>query len=288
MGTNSSDQMRFPISADDLKPLIELLVSQKPQLNGEPLENTQLIVTDLLSLPNADIGPFSINMLSRFRADDPESGHGSEWVSLEATDEGMSFSAGNHVYSPGLGGDSSSETIFECGPCGGSTGDLNSWLSALASMDKSSMEISAVHENKGDEVMRRDDLIAAYKMASSDTRLSPQMRTNANRHLRNLSAISPNSTANGGEDRFQHVRLDHYAHKFAIFAVAAFGWQLHGWAVGVALLIGLLLAISATNVAVMAMAPEPNVLQLLRVNRWAWIFVGVTGVAYSGASIVSG
>jgi hypothetical protein len=90
----------------------------------------------------------------------------------------------------------------------------------------------------------------------------------------------------GDEDQhLERVRSDHIVHKFAIFAVAAYGLQLHGWLVGLAILIGQFVVISATNLAILAIVSDKKVFRNLRLNRWAWVILSAIVVGLSGATI---
>ena len=84
---------------------------------------------------------------------------------------------------------------------------------------------------------------------------------------------------------FEYVRLEHYAHKFAIFAVAAYGWQLHGWLTGLGILVGLVIIIAITNIALMATGPDHSLFRRIRINRWAWVFIAAIILLLSGATI---
>lgn len=171
----------------------------------------------------------------------------------------------------------------------------------LESLDRDLMKITASHERNeveradelspnatGPETTSRDKLAPTYEKAVKNPQLSPEMRAEANRHYKNLMAIERLKDADSNQDYIAQVRSDHYAHKFAIFAVAAFGWQLHGWLAGLGVLIGLIVAISITNVAIMALAADKNVLSLLRVNRWSWVAAVAIVVTYSGVELSSG
>lgn len=283
----------YAINAVDLEPVIELLLARKAAQSADIRDEVHHIVSDLKRLPNLQMGQFSVTFLNRVSSGDDELGGGSEWVSIDAGDDGLAFTVGSHVRYPGIGGDSSSDTLFECWPSGGSTGDLHNWLAALASMDRSSMEISAVHENMGNDAARRNKLMAACEKASRDPRLTAEMRANAMHSLNNLKAISRigepiKSEPEGDDDRSEQVRLDHNAHKFALFVISAYGWQLHSWFVGLLVLIGLFATISLTNIAILAVAPEKRLFALLRWNRWGWVVIAGIALAYSGSSLVSG
>ena len=84
---------------------------------------------------------------------------------------------------------------------------------------------------------------------------------------------------------FEHVRSDHYAHKLAILSVAAYGWQLHGWLTGLGILVGLIIIISITNIALMAAGPDHKLLRRIRLNRWGWVVIAAIMLVLSGATI---
>jgi hypothetical protein len=85
----------------------------------------------------------------------------------------------------------------------------------------------------------------------------------------------------------ERVKNDHFAHKLAIAAVGLYGWQLHGWLTGLLLIIGLVVVISLTNIAILAAAPESRLFAMLRMNRWGWVVLAGIALIYSGASLVS-
>jgi hypothetical protein len=140
------DDQKFAICASDLQTVIDLLFAQKPNMDQDQHEIADLIANELSKLPSADIGQFSVTWMIRITSEGPDEGGGSEWVSMETDSESTTFSAGNHVYTPGYGGDSSSSTLFECWNCGGSEGDLRDWLTALVAQDRDLTKISMAHE----------------------------------------------------------------------------------------------------------------------------------------------
>lgn len=89
------------------------------------------------------------------------------------------------------------------------------------------------------------------------------------------------------EDYIKSVQSDHYAHKFVLFSVAAYGFQLHGWLTGIGILLGLIIIIAITNSILMATASDQNVFRLIRVNRWGWIIVTAAILVVSSATIES-
>ena len=87
------------------------------------------------------------------------------------------------------------------------------------------------------------------------------------------------------EQYFDHVRRDHYGHKLAMLAVAAYGWQLHGWLTGLGILVGLVIIISITNIALMAKGPDDRWTRRIRMNRWGWVVIAAIILLLSGATI---
>ncbi len=81
------------------------------------------------------------------------------------------------------------------------------------------------------------------------------------------------------------IAIDHYLHKLAFLAVGLYAWQLHGWLLGLSVVVGLFVVIPSTNLAVMAVASEKSVLQLVRINRWFWIVCTAMVLALSAATI---
>lgn len=96
-----------------------------------------------------------------------------------------------------------------------------------------------------------------------------------------------NDKTKAGEKYTKFVKRDHYAHKFALLAVAAYGFQLHGWLTGLGILFGLIIIIAITNTTLMAVAPGQRVFQLIRVNRWGWIIITAAILLISSATAES-
>lgn len=206
---HSSDNAEFAIDLSDLDAVLELLSDQQ-LVAADDLNVRDLIISDLKKLPSADIGPFSISFLNR-------QGDGSEWVSIDVGDEGMEFSVGNHIYTPDVGGDTSSETIFKCWEGGGSEGYLSDWLSQLNRLDRDLMKISVSHEFQEDRceadqettlspqeisskvtpsmsegplsASERNKLMQALRTAAANDRLSSELRQRATHHYRRLLAV---------------------------------------------------------------------------------------------------
>lgn len=142
---SADNNLEYPIDADSLCDVIKLLFD--PALIApEVIQVRDKIYSDLQKLPSTNVGPLSITFSNRFRSSDPEQGSGSAWVSIDIGDEGMEFSVGNHIYTPGVGGDTSSDTIFKCWEGGGSEGYLSDWLVQLKALDRDTIKISVSHE----------------------------------------------------------------------------------------------------------------------------------------------
>ncbi len=77
------------------------------------------------------------------------------------------------------------------------------------------------------------------------------------------------------------VAVDHYLHWLALLSAAGYAWKLHGLLAAIAVLIGLLIIISLTNLVVLT---KFGSFRLLRVNRWSWVILAVVLLAVSGAS----
>ena len=84
---------------------------------------------------------------------------------------------------------------------------------------------------------------------------------------------------------FENVRRDHYGHKLAMLAVAAYGWQLHGGLIGVGILVGLFAIITVSNIALMASGPDHSSLQRIRINRWGWVVLFAIILVLSGSTL---
>jgi len=82
--------------------------------------------------------------------------------------------------------------------------------------------------------------------------------------------------------RAENVAADHYLHWLAMLGAAAYAWQLHNLFLGVAVLIGLVVVISVTNVLLLSLFQS---FAVVRANRWAWVILAYAALAWSGASI---
>jgi len=210
----STTRLAFPINLSDLETVLELLFDEG-RIPVEHLDTRDLIMSDLAKLPSIDIGPFSITFINSFRSEDAGQGGGSQWVSMDANDESLRFSVGNHDYTPGIGGDTFSETIFECWPSGFTEGHFSDWLSHLHVLCCDLTNISLSHELEGHDRQtepatiedqgtrgtptslpnpvvlesRRERLIFALRKAADDPRLSSELQQRAKMNLGRLLAI---------------------------------------------------------------------------------------------------
>ena len=176
---------RFPVGPRDLRPLLDLL--DLAILHHDPDQAALLyeIGIDLRGLPAKEPRQFELNIENQAFGN-------SQWASLSSWDGySLEFGTGSHVYDPGVGGDSSSETIYECSAEGEARGDLSNWLHAIEMLDHSNIAVTA----------------------SSDE-IEPEEQAEE-------KGESP-------EDYRSRVRIDHYFQKFACIAVAVYGWQLAG------------------------------------------------------------
>ena len=90
-----SDHHAFAIGSPDLQDVILLLAVQRLNMDSDQREIADLIISEMLKVPDADIGQFSITWLNHFKPDDLDGRHGSEWAAIAANDKIISFSAGN-------------------------------------------------------------------------------------------------------------------------------------------------------------------------------------------------
>ena len=141
----NNDDLEYPIDADDLDDVIELLFDLTLIATGDGVVRDR-IYSDLQKLPSSDIGPFSVTFLNNFTSSDPEQGSGSDWVAIDAGDDGMEFSIGNSCLTPGVGGDTLTDTIFTCWDDGRSEGNLADWLAKLKALDRETMRMCVSHE----------------------------------------------------------------------------------------------------------------------------------------------
>ncbi|HEY9091888.1 hypothetical protein [Parasphingorhabdus sp.] len=173
----------------------------------------------------------------------------SVWASLDSYEGYLVFEAGTHIYEPGVGGDTYTDKLFECSSVGEAKGNLSDWLLALEQMEQSELKIQLECE----ELDFDEEVVA--------------MQNDEN-----------------FEERANRVQNDHYAQKALMIAVALYGWQLHGWAVGLAVYIGLFVIILISNTVVMQRSPAEHIGRNLRISRWGWVIAGGTVLAISGAS----
>lgn len=83
---------------------------------------------------------------------------------------------------------------------------------------------------------------------------------------------------------FRHAKDDHYLHWAAMIAVTAYMWQLQGPIAAIALLIGLIIAISLTNIIILARFAG---FSAVRWSRWGWVIAAFILIAISNAEIGS-
>lgn len=80
------------------------------------------------------------------------------------------------------------------------------------------------------------------------------------------------------------VRVDHYVHLFFLWGAGAYAWQVHGFWIGLTVVLSLYAVISVTNMAVLSQWGTPSALQA---NRWLWVVVAWLAIALSRAEIAS-
>lgn len=78
-----------------------------------------------------------------------------------------------------------------------------------------------------------------------------------------------------------NVAADNSLHWLALLSAAGYAWKLHGLLAAIAVLVGLLIVISLSNLAILA---KSGSFKLLRLNRWSWVVLAVILLAASGAS----
>lgn len=76
------------------------------------------------------------------------------------------------------------------------------------------------------------------------------------------------------------VRDDHYLHGFVTISLAVWAGTIYGWIAGIATLVGLLVAITVTSIAVMAAGAG---LKAMRFARWAWLVLALAVILISSA-----
>ena len=154
----STAPFTFPIELSDLESVLGLLNDQA-LIAVDDLETRDLIISDLAKLPSTDIWPFTATFINSFTSKKADHGGGSQWVSIDADEYSLRFSVGNHDHTPGIGGDTFSETIFECWPGGCTEGHLSAWLAQLNLLDHDLIKISISHERAGCENLTEPAII---------------------------------------------------------------------------------------------------------------------------------
>jgi hypothetical protein len=72
------------------------------------------------------------------------------------------------------------------------------------------------------------------------------------------------------------VAADHYVHTFFSWSAGAYAWQLNGFWVGVAVLVGLIFVIATLNKVILISnlsREAENPFQFTRLNRWFWLIL---------------
>lgn len=92
-----------------------------------------------------------------------------------------------------------------------------------------------------------------------------------------------NSGSSALEEHYRTVAADHYAHWFILLCCAGYAWQIHGFLIGVAVLVATLAAIIVSNFALLAATGS---FKVLKFNRWLWLCLAIVAVAISGTETV--
>jgi hypothetical protein len=126
----------FPISARDVRPAIDFL---RRQLEYEADHDVEKLAAAINALDRMPIPTFDLMLDLTFSVRDH---HFLEWVALQMTETIVSFTAGEHVYDPEIGGDSFTDVLYECQSDGQQSGDVDAWVRKLLSFDQSKIHIS--------------------------------------------------------------------------------------------------------------------------------------------------
>ncbi len=80
----------------------------------------------------------------------------------------------------------------------------------------------------------------------------------------------------------REVRNNHYLHWAAMIAVTAYMWQLQGWLAAIGVFLGLLVAISLTNIVVLSTCGS---MKAVRWSRWGWVIMAIVIIMATNAEI---
>lgn len=76
------------------------------------------------------------------------------------------------------------------------------------------------------------------------------------------------------------VRGDHYLHLAALWGAGLYAWQVQSFWIGVGVIVGLYVIISAVSIFIMTGESE-NVFRWMRLNRWGWVVLAWVGLVAS-------
>ena len=185
-----NDDLAFSLRPADLQDVITLLSVQRLALNEDQREIADLVIAQLLKLPEAGMCRYSVTWLRRFARDGLADGWGSEWAAMDFNGQILVFSAGSQFYTPPAEYDYlTSTTLFQCWRGGCSEGDFGKWLEELRALDRGPVAVTMAHEQAEYELNKREDLLKATRKAANDPDLPPATRQKARHAHNNLASM---------------------------------------------------------------------------------------------------
>lgn len=148
-GTDTA--VEFPMGDTDeayFHELATLLRERLPKLNPGEILTISILILALERLPRVTPG-VDISLDLGFR----EHENARSWINIEISEDELRVGSGEHIYTPGVGGDTESRTDFES--CSGGTwydGDMYHWIEQAAGYVPEG-KISLVNSSDYDAVM---------------------------------------------------------------------------------------------------------------------------------------
>lgn len=127
LGVPYSDPPRFPLKEDDIDSIHWVLARKLAETGGD-VSVEIMRAMDIIERMTEETPDVPLSITISYRQSSPDGTSGSEWASLEGDDYQLSFSAGEHIYAPEVGGDSTCETLYDCNGDGQESGDFDQWL----------------------------------------------------------------------------------------------------------------------------------------------------------------
>lgn len=132
----------IPISARDMQFVIGLLETRLAITGGSEAAQWLDALALFEQMPQwSRSNIVSVTFTVRHADVFPDRGYALEWAAIEFYTDRVVFGTGNHFNEPRIGGDTTSQALFECDVDGRQWGDRDVWIAALDRLDRSSIEI---------------------------------------------------------------------------------------------------------------------------------------------------